>query len=123
MSGYLLDTNIILWSIDGYERLSNAQREIVEHAPDIYFSIASVWEMAIKASIGKLRVPDKITDHLLQMNYKQLQISTFHAEAIRQLPHLHRDPFDRLLICQAQTEHLTLITSDKNIRRYDVDTI
>jgi len=90
--------------------------------PDIqlYFSAVSIWELAIKQALEKLRVPGRLLDTLIAENFLELSISSAHALAAGGLPTHHRDPFDRMLVAQAQSEGLTLVTQDARIRLYDV---
>ena len=92
----------------------------------MFVSIVSFWEMAIKASLGKLTMPRPIQimmDDAVQRGFILLPIVGAHLEKLSLLPWIHRDPFDRLLICQAQAEGLTLVSADENIRKYDVKTL
>lgn len=90
--------------------------------PDVqlYFSVASIWEMAIKCALEKLEVPDNLLDTLTLEDFLELPISSTHALAAGALPPHHRDPFDRMLVAQAQSEGLTLVTNDAQIEAYDV---
>jgi PIN domain nuclease of toxin-antitoxin system len=123
---FLLDTSIWLWSVGKTDRLSQAARDVLtatEH--DLYFSAASIWEIAIKASLGRLELsepPDVVIPReTMRLGLKPLPITYLHALAVYDLP-LHRgDPFDRLLAAQAHSEGLTLITSDRELRRYPVE--
>jgi len=89
----------------------------------IFFSAASVWEIRIKQGTGKLEVPDDFADVLAGQAFEPLAVTVGHAHALRGLPMLHRDPFDRLLIAQAQLERLTILTRDHVIGQYDVSTL
>jgi PIN domain nuclease of toxin-antitoxin system len=118
----LLDTNILLWSRITPERLSaTAQTLLTSQDNRLFFSIASLWEIAIKRSLNR---PDFTVDPAfllrdLQANdYQELGISSAHTLAVTAMPWLHRDPFDRILIAQANIEGLLLITADSTIARY-----
>ena len=92
---------------------------------DVFVSIASFWEIAIKNSLGKLELPASITEMMevcRSLQITVLPISAAQLERLKDLPWIHRDPFDRLLICQALEKDLTLITVDSNIVKYDVKT-
>jgi PIN domain nuclease of toxin-antitoxin system len=118
----LLDTHVFLWWAETPERLSAAQREAIEsRANDVYFSVASIWEMAIKVGTGRLEFPvSEIEAHTVGRGLTVLPILAPHAVELLSLPRLHGDPFDRMLIAQARAEGLTLVTEDAAIRRYEV---
>ena len=120
----LLDTHILLWASDPDrpERLpAEARRLIEDPANDLYFSVVSLWEIAIKASRpgSSLRVdPRLLRSDLLSAGYKEVAVSGAHATAVDLLPNVHRDPFDRMLVIQAQHESLTLLTADVTLAHY-----
>ena len=119
---YLLDTHLLLWAALDSEHLSPAARSILadEHA-DLVFSVASLWEVAIKAALGREDFsvdPDLLRRGLIQAGYEELAIRGPHAVAVVDLPALHKDPFDRLLVCQARAEGLVLVTSDPLVAQY-----
>jgi PIN domain nuclease of toxin-antitoxin system len=123
---FLLDTHVFLWSLTG-ENLSYAARDaFLDTNNQLFLSAASYWEICIKQSIGKLQLaPDwaDIFDRELAANSIQwLPIEKAHCRQIGQLPPLHGDPFDRLLIAQAQCESMTLLTANSNIQAYPVET-
>ena len=123
---YLLDTHTLLWSFYKEEQLSDAVRDAIENADELYVSIVTLWEIAIKQSIGKINISNtiqEIADKCYEADVSILPISAVHLDQIRQLPDIHRDPFDRLLISQAITEDLAIITRDTMISLYDVKTI
>ena len=117
---FLADTHIILWSISDDRRLSEQHRAILASDAVVFASAASVWEIAIKRSIGKLNAPDDLPTLLPRMQFQPLAVTLQHANAVGGLPHHHGDPFDRLLIAQAQVENLTILTSDPHFARYGV---
>jgi len=123
----LLDTQVLLWSAGQPERLSRPARKLLEDPRnDLLFSAASLWEIAIKSTLGRedFRVePRLLRRGLLDNGYAELPITGQHAVSIDGLPPLHRDPFDRLLIGQAQCERLTIVTGDVRFKAYDVDLI
>ena len=124
----LLDTHTFLWWIDNDRRLSPRARTIIsDGSNELFFSAASGWEIAIKARLGKLQVPSDLapfmTDHLVRNNVTSLSIHLTHTLHVSTLPHLHRDPFDRLLVAQSQLEQLPILTADPLIQRYAVQTI
>jgi len=117
----LLDTHICLWSILDDPKLSAQARRLVEKATTVFVSTASLWEVAIKHSLGKLPVgADELRDHLLRSGAEFLPVMPEHCLALAGLPSLHSDPFDRMLIAQALVEPLHLITHDEAMRGYPV---
>ncbi|MGH9596763.1 MAG: type II toxin-antitoxin system VapC family toxin [Edaphobacter sp.] len=118
----LLDTHLLIWSAWTPKRVSPAAHALIKN-PDneLFFSAASLWEIAIKQSLEK---DDFQVDALLlrrglfENDYSELPVSSDHAIATRALPHLHKDPFDRLLIAKATVEGITLLTVDKIVARY-----
>jgi PIN domain nuclease of toxin-antitoxin system len=117
---FLADTHIILWSISDDRRLSEHYRAILASEAVVFASAASVWEIAIKRSIRKLEAPDDLPALLPRMRFQPLAVTFQHAHAVGDLPTHHGDPFDRLLIAQAQIENLTILTSDSHFSRYEV---
>ena len=120
MPGYLADTHVILWSWHRREELPAKYAEILASNSLIYASLVSIWEISIKVGIGKLRTVDNVTENLRQTGFVLLPIESKHAEAVRDLPHHHRDPFDRMLIAQAMSENLQILTVDRNFSLYDI---
>lgn len=117
----LLDTHALLWWLSDSSRLSSDSRQAITEPENVVFlSSVVVWEIRIKESIGKLDLPQGFRDVLDAEAFVELPMTSEHAHAVRDLPMLHRDPFDRLLIAQARTEGLTLVTRDPEIGRYDV---
>jgi PIN domain nuclease of toxin-antitoxin system len=124
----LLDTHAFLWWIQDSKELSpRSRRAISRSSTSCYLSAASVWEMAIKASLGKLElvgtVEQFVSKHVGLNGFKILDIAFRHVARLQSLPLLHRDPFDRLLITQAQCENLTLVTKDSAFEPYDVEVL
>ena len=122
----LLDTHAYYWFITDSDRLPIATKEMIETEEHVFVSIASFWEMAIKESLGKLKLPAMIKELMedcTEYEFSILPINGMHLNRIKNLPFIHRDPFDRILICQAQEEDLTIVTVDSNIMKYDVMTI
>ena len=119
---YLLDTHLLLWAAAEPKRLPEAARALMEDADNtLLFSAASLWEVAIKAGLGR---PDFVVEPavlrrgLLDNGYVELSVASEHAVATVTLPPIHRDPFDRLLVAQAQVEGITLLTADAVVARY-----
>ena len=120
---YLLDTHTLLWARATPERLAVDALAVLESIDSaLYLSVASLWECAIKSSIGKLDVPDDFY-RTVSGDYEILGIEMAHVQACANLPMHHRDPFDRMLVAQAQIGGLTLVTGDRNIAKYDVPVI
>lgn len=118
----LLDTHVALWAIANDPRLPiEARRLIGDAANEIFVSVASLWEIAIKRAIGRGRMPVSSVDALdlfQRSGYRLLPVEPPHAVAVEQLPPLHGDPFDRMLVAQAQTEPLRLITHNQSVAAY-----
>ena len=119
----LLDTECWLWSLREPERLNRrAQEAINDPASELFLSAASIWEITIKCQIGKLPLPKPpevyVPEFLHLQHVEVLLITPSHIYRTRQLPLLHRDPFDRLLVAQTLTEGITLMTADRLIRKY-----
>lgn len=121
----LLDTHAFLWAIDNNPRLSQKARDAIIDGNNIVFvSAATAWEIAIKKSIGKLKIPNgDYLEELKVHRFTPLDITTEHALMVESLPPYHKDPFDRMLIAQAQVEKLTLVTGDSKIKAYTVPII
>jgi PIN domain nuclease of toxin-antitoxin system len=118
----LLDTHVLLWAAGEPERLSPATRTLIEaEEHELVFSAASVWEIAIKRSLGRADFvvdPRLLRRGLLDNGYTELPITSEHALAVDALPPLHRDPFDRILVAQAAVEGMVLVTADPAVLRY-----
>jgi PIN domain nuclease of toxin-antitoxin system len=124
----LLDTHTFLWWNMDDPQLSQVVRDIIGDARnELYFSAACAWEIVIKAGRGKLLLPEPpekyVAERLTLHRIHGLPIQLSHALRVYELPELHRDPFDRLLVAQSQMESLPILTSDENINRYSVETI
>ncbi|WP_281827229.1 type II toxin-antitoxin system VapC family toxin [Jannaschia rubra] len=117
----LLDTQIVLWSVLDDPRLTPACRDALsDRAHALHVSAVSVWEVAIKTGLGKLRVPPELWEAVRGAGVSPLPITWAHARAVEGLPRLHADPFDRMLIAQARVEGMVLMSADAQIARYDV---
>jgi len=123
----LLDTHAVLWFFQDDKRLSKTAIDVIYNLENmIYVSIASIWEVAIKLSTGKLKFTggiENFIEAIYRNEFELLDISQVHIRAITKLPFIHRDPFDRMLVAQAMVENMTIITVDENILKYDVDLI
>jgi PIN domain nuclease of toxin-antitoxin system len=118
----LLDTHAWLWWYTGDRRLGRDAQALIKRTDEVRFSAASAWEIAIKRASGKLvfHGDTDLSRELERDGFTALAITVAHADAVRRLPHLHRDPFDRMLVAQSQLEGLTIVTADDVIPRYGV---
>lgn len=125
MSRLLVDTHVLLWWLaDDRDRLSATARErLTAPAARVVVSAVSVWETAIKRALGKLIAPPDLLMRLEQAAVDLLPITARHADRVAGLPDHHRDPFDRLLVAQAELEGLTIVSADPQVRRYDVTVV
>ena len=115
----LLDTHIFLWSVMGNPALKAPVRRMMEEADQVYVSAASIWEIAIKARLGKIEADaDALVDEIDQVGFLDLPVRLKHAAGVAKLPLYHTDPFDRLLIAQAIAEPLKLLTVDTVLAQY-----
>lgn len=123
----LLDTHAFLWFVTGSERLSpRARRALAVEDSEPLLSAASVWEMAIKARLGRLTLPGTVEEYVAEKvasGLAVLPIEWPHAAAVERLPLYHRDPFDRLIIAQALAENLPVVSADPAFRRYGVKVV
>ena len=119
--GLLLDTHVVLWWLTDDPTLNNDLKHRLAHEPDVYVSAATLWEISIKQAIGKLgAAPPDLPEQIGACGFGALPISFDHVIATGRLPLIHRDPFDRMLIAQADRENLTLATRDTDIPKYDI---
>ena len=120
----LLDTQVLVWALGNNPDLGPVSRDaITDPNNDCYVSAATVWEIAIKRALGKLEAPEDLSGRIERDGFTGLPVTLFHGEQAGALPPIHRDPFDRMLIAQAQAEGLTIVTSDSTIPRYAVQTM
>ena len=119
----LLDTHIVLWWRQDSRRLGTAARRTIATADLVWVSAASGWEVAIKQALGKLTLADPFGTLVKDSAFDELPVTLRHAEQLRALPAHHNDPFDRILIAQAQAEGATLVTHDRRFKPYDVPVI
>lgn len=119
----LLDTHIVLWCLSGDRRLGRSSADLIrDPATDVFFSAASIWELAIKVALGRMRAStDEVLRNLAAEGFSELPVLARHAAAVGSLPLHHRDPFDRLLVAQSRAESLRLMTGDKIVARYGED--
>ena len=117
----LLDTHIVLWAVTADPAMPSRFRNILlTYDAAIYVSAVSVWEVSIKRAIGKMPAPTDILDRALDAGCLELPVTWEHARAVEAMPLHHADPFDRLLIAQAQVEGLVMVTADRAFSKYDV---
>jgi PIN domain nuclease of toxin-antitoxin system len=122
VSRLLADTHALLWWLSDDPALSGAAREaIADPSNDVLVSAASIWEIAIKGSLGKLTVPDDLPATISAEGFEWLPVRPEHAWEVRSLPLHHRDPFDRILVAQARVERLPIVTGDPRFGAYAVD--
>lgn len=115
----LLDTHIFLWVLAGSALLKPAARRLIESADQVYVSAASIWEIAIKARLGKIDAdPDEVAAAIDASGFIELAVRAAHATGVAKLALHHNDPFDRLLIAQALAEPLKLLTADPVLAQY-----
>lgn len=123
----LLDTNVLLWAKSQRARLGRHLATLEDPANELFVSAVTAWEIAVKFALGRLALPEPpetyVPDRVRATGASSLAIEQSHALAVGRLPNLHRDPFDRLLVAQADCLGLTIITGDPKIAAYPVDTI
>ena len=118
----LLDTHVLIWSLENNATLSGDARDaIIEGKNIVFVSSVSAWEISIKKAMGKLKVPDNLQEEVGLHRFTPLNINFEHAKLAGELPNIHKDPFDRMLIAQTIIEKLTLVTRDSLIAQYNVN--
>jgi PIN domain nuclease of toxin-antitoxin system len=123
VTALLLDTQAFIWWDANDPRLGGRARAAIQEASDVYVSSASAWEIVIKTALGKLRTKRRPSNAVADGGFLELSITFEHAEAVRELPPHHSDPFDRLIIAAAVVEGCSILTSDEKFRMYDVSLI
>ena len=120
----LLDTHVLLWWLDANPNLSEKAKSTIADGNNLIFvSAVVIWEIRIKQALGKLAIPDNFRRVLDQQPFEMLAITAEHAHAIGDLPAIHHDPFDRMLIAQAKVEGFAIVTRDSIVQEYKVQTI
>lgn len=119
----LLDTQIVLWQLQGSRTVRGEARAAIERASELAFSVVSFAEIGVKAAIGKLTVPADLHDQVLRSGLSIVGLAPAHGLLVGDLPLHHRDPFDRLLIAQARSLGVPIITADRVFTRYDVEVL
>jgi PIN domain nuclease of toxin-antitoxin system len=125
---YLVDTSVLIHSLISRPKLNDrALRLLADDSSELFLSAVSSWEIAIKSGTGKLDLPERpsqmVTRAMRSMSLQSLDISHLHALAVEDLPHHHRDPFDRMLIAQARSEGMVLLTADRIFEKYKVEQV
>jgi PIN domain nuclease of toxin-antitoxin system len=119
----LLDTHVFLWWREASERIGDEARRAIGGAAVVFVSAASAWEVAIKVALGKLEIPGSLEDAVHESQFEQLPITFAHTSTLAGLPPHHGDPFDRMLIAQALSEGLTIVTHDRKLGPYGAPTL
>jgi PIN domain nuclease of toxin-antitoxin system len=119
----LLDTHVLLWWLDESTITPGAQAAIERSRNPVCVSAVSAWELGIKVGLGKLKLPERLSRRLSEERFTPLPVTIEHGLRVGELPLHHKDPFDRLLVAQAQLEGLTIVTRDPRIALYDVETL
>ena len=122
MSSYLIDSHVLVWAFGGDRRLSAEARRVLVDEPRVWVSVASLWELSIKQVSGKLQMPD-LDDVIPHFGIREIPVTWDHVRKVRDLPRVHSDPFDRVLVAQAMVEDLILVTADAALTRYPVRTV
>jgi PIN domain nuclease of toxin-antitoxin system len=123
MNRLLLDSNTVIWWDDGSDELGVAARKMIQDAESVYVSAASEWELSIKAALSRISLRRSILDATVAAGFQPLPISFEHAQAVRQLKPIHKDPFDRLLVAVAMVEGLAIVSSDPVLSKYPISVI
>ncbi|MGZ0151352.1 type II toxin-antitoxin system VapC family toxin [Kribbella sp. WER1] len=119
-SRLLLDTHVLVWWLAASPELSDHLRDRINTDADVCVSSVSFWELSIKKAAGKIKLPENLLGWLERGGVSELPVRMAHGDLAGMLPMIHRDPFDRMLVAQAMTERLTLVTRDRFIQKYDV---
>lgn len=119
----LIDTHVLLWAFNDDPRLNLRERHLLLDAQETFVSAATIWEISLKRALGKLKIKENPVKYLAAAGYIPLSITLIHADIAGSLPPHHADPFDRLLIAQAQCERLTILTNDSMFLRYEVSVV
>jgi len=120
----LLDTHTLLWALEDNPKLSARAREAIENLDnEVLVSAVSAWEIAIKKALGRLKAPSGLSDAIADAGFVRRLIGFQDAVQLESLPSVHSDPFDRMLVAQAQVEGIPIVTKDPHIARYSVQTV
>ncbi|GAA2411238.1 type II toxin-antitoxin system VapC family toxin [Streptomyces pulveraceus] len=116
----LLDTRVVLWWLDDSPQLTSSLKELLDTEPAVYVSAASPWEIIVKQFLGRFEGPGDLAEQVRDLQFGSLPITAAHGVRAGRLPMVHTDPFDRILIAQAQAEGMMLVTRNRWIPQYDV---
>jgi PIN domain nuclease of toxin-antitoxin system len=117
----LLDTHVLIWALSDPNRLTAKSRAAIKAEENkVFVSVVSPWEVAIKGRREGLRLPDRLDEELDRRRFELLPVLLRHTDPIESMPHHHRDPFDRMLVAQAVTDGLTIVTADRKLTDYQV---
>ncbi len=117
----LLDTHVLIWALNAPQRLAVKTRQAIEtEENDVLVSVVSPWELAIKGAREGLHIPGDLEEQLTRQRFELLPVLLRHTDPLESMPYHHRDPFDRMLVAQAITEGLTIVTADRKLRNYPV---
>jgi PIN domain nuclease of toxin-antitoxin system len=119
----LIDTHVLIWSRADPRQLTKKAADAIVQAEIVFVSVATAWEIAIKTSLGRLRLPKPVEAAISEGGFEHLPISLQHAAMVQDLPHHHGDPFDRMLIVQAIAENLVMVTRDHAFSAYGIPII
>ena len=119
----LLDTHAVLWLLAGDQRADGTRTAVSDPRTSVLVSAVVLWEAAIKSALGKLVVPDDLPERLDEFAFERLPVTDVHAWAVRSLPPVHNDPFDRLLAAQAICERATIVSADAIFDAYEIQRI
>lgn len=115
----LIDTHVFLWAMGGDKKLTKHAEATMLSADAVFVSAASIWEISIKSGLGKLDADvNELVARMEEAGFRELPVTAVHAAAVRDLPDIHRDPFDRILVAQAIIEPLRLLSDDDNVAKY-----
>jgi PIN domain nuclease of toxin-antitoxin system len=123
VSRLLLDSHVVIWWDDGSRKLGKNTKKAIENAHSVFVSAVSEWELAIKTALGKVALRRSILEAAVDAGFETLPISFEHAQAVRSLKPIHKDPFDRLLVAIARVEGLSLVSSDTSLDQYAITVI
>jgi PIN domain nuclease of toxin-antitoxin system len=120
----LLDTHVLLWWLDDHPSLSERARATISEGGNLIFvSAVVIWEIRIKQALGKLKIPSNFRQVLDRQSFETLSITVEHAHAVADIPAIHRDPFDRMLLAQASVEGFTIVSRDSVFEQYNIPLI